>query len=81
MRPTDFATQLARFFADHLAAQRNVRPNTIRAYRDTFLLFLRFCRDLGKEIAGILLLPQETGWMERRPDLLSKVLEAVRREG
>lgn len=45
MRPTDFATQLARFFADYLASQRNVRPNTIKAYRDAFLLFLRFCRE------------------------------------
>ena len=47
MRPTDFATHLARFFADHLAAQRNASPNTTKAYRDAFLLLLRDCRDHG----------------------------------
>ena len=30
----------------YLAAQRNVSPNTIKAYRDVFTLLLRFCRDV-----------------------------------
>ena len=35
-------TLLRSFFEDHLAGQRDVSPNTIMAYRDAFLLFLRF---------------------------------------
>ena len=45
MKPTDFAIRLSAFFLDYLPAQRNVSPNTVRAYRDTFRLFLCFCRD------------------------------------
>jgi len=45
MKPTDFANQLTAFLGEYLPAQRNVSPNTIKAYRDTFKLFLRFCRD------------------------------------
>ena len=30
----------------NLAAQRNLSPNTIKAYRDVFTLLLRFCRDV-----------------------------------
>lgn len=35
-------TLLRSFFEDHLVGQRDVSPNTIMAYRDAFLLFLRF---------------------------------------
>ena len=45
MKPTDFSAQLTSYLTHHLAAQRNLSPNTIRAYRDAFTLFLRFCRD------------------------------------
>ncbi len=45
MKPTDFATQLTKFLGDYSAAQRNLSSNTIKAYRDTFTLLLRFCRD------------------------------------
>jgi len=45
MKPTDFAIRLSAFFLDYLPAQRNVSPNTVKAYRDTFRLFLCFCRD------------------------------------
>jgi site-specific recombinase XerD len=34
------------FLTHYLAAQRNVSPNTIKAYRDVFTLLLRFCRDI-----------------------------------
>ena len=34
------------FLTHYLAAQRNVSPNTIKAYRDVFTLLLRFCRDV-----------------------------------
>ncbi len=46
MKPTDLAIRLTTFLTDYLAAQRNVSPNTIKAYRDTFALLLRYCRDV-----------------------------------
>ena len=45
MKPTDLSVHLTGFLSHHLAAQRNLSPNTIRAYRDTFTLLLRYCRD------------------------------------
>ncbi len=45
MRPTDFATHLTAFLTTYMAGQRNASPNTIRSYRDTFVLLLRFLRD------------------------------------
>ncbi len=45
MRPmSDFATLLERFFTQRLMKQRQVSPNTIASYRDTFRLFLQFAR-------------------------------------
>jgi len=46
MKPTDFSIHVTRFLTHYLAAQRNLSPNTIRAYRDVFTLLLRFCRDI-----------------------------------
>ena len=46
MKPTDFSIHVTSFLTHHLAAQRNLSPNTIKAYRDVFILFLRFCRDV-----------------------------------
>jgi site-specific recombinase XerD len=37
-----FADLVRRFFTEHLVAQRNLCPNTIAAYRDSFRLLLRF---------------------------------------
>ncbi|MBC8205098.1 MAG: site-specific integrase [FCB group bacterium] len=45
MKPTDFALRLTSFLSDYLPSQRDVSPNTIKAYRDVFTLFLRYCRD------------------------------------
>ena len=45
MKAKDFSVHLSGFLMHHLSAQRNLSPNTIRAYRDAFTLFLRFCRD------------------------------------
>jgi len=45
MKPTDFAKRLKNFLGEYLPAQRNVSPNTIKAYRDAFKLLLRYCRD------------------------------------
>ena len=46
MKPTDFSNHVTRFLTHYLAAQRNLSPNTIKAYRDVFTLLLRFCRDV-----------------------------------
>jgi site-specific recombinase XerD len=45
MKPTDFALHLTAFFSEYLPGTRNLSPNTISAYRDTFRLLLLFCRD------------------------------------
>lgn len=46
MKPTDFSMYVTQFLTEHLAAQRNLSPNTVKAYRDVFTLLLRFCRDV-----------------------------------
>lgn len=45
MTATDFARHLHAFLTNYLPMQRNVSTNTIKSYRDTFTLFLRYCRD------------------------------------
>lgn len=40
--PADFSTLLERFFTKRLMSQRQVSPNTIASYRDTFRLFVQF---------------------------------------
>lgn len=44
MKPTDFAKALSHYLATFLPGQRNVSANTIKSYRDTFKLFLRYCK-------------------------------------
>jgi integrase/recombinase XerD len=46
MKPTDFSIHVTDFLTHYLGAQRNLSPNTIKAYRDVFTLLLRFCRDV-----------------------------------
>lgn len=46
MKPTDLSLHVTNFLTHHLAAQRNLSPNTVKAYRDVFMLLLRFCRDV-----------------------------------
>ena len=48
MTPTDFAPHVTTFLSTYLPAQRNLSPHTIKAYRDTFVLLLRYCRDVRK---------------------------------
>jgi integrase/recombinase XerD len=48
MKPTDFAARLTAFLGQYLPNQKNVSPNTIKAYRDAFTLLLRYCRDAQK---------------------------------
>jgi site-specific recombinase XerD len=44
MKPTDFAKALSHYLAVYLPGQRNVSANTVKLYRDTFKLFLRYCK-------------------------------------
>ena len=46
MKPTNFSIHVTNFLTHYLGAQRNLSPNTIKAYRDVFTLLLRFCRDV-----------------------------------
>lgn len=48
MKPTDFAKHLTSFFSEFLPGTRNLSSNTILSYRDTFKLFLAYCRDNEK---------------------------------
>ncbi len=43
MEPTDFAKALSHYLGVYLPGQRNVSANTVKSYRDTFKLFLRYC--------------------------------------
>ncbi len=45
MKQTDFAKTLARYLTDFLPGQRNVSPNTIKSYRDTFKQYLIFMQE------------------------------------
>jgi len=44
-KTNDFAFYLSLFLSKYLPGQRNLSPNTIASYRDTFKLFLVFCDD------------------------------------
>ncbi len=45
MATNDLAKQLSRFLSIYLPHERNVSPNTVSAYRDTFISLLLYLRD------------------------------------
>ncbi|WP_108822295.1 site-specific integrase [Dysgonomonas sp. Marseille-P4361] len=45
---TDFAKFLSRFLSEYLPHERNMSPNTILSYRDTFVQFITYMRDVQK---------------------------------
>ena len=45
IKQTDFAKTLTRYFSDFLPGQRNVSPNTIKSYRDTFKQYFHFMQE------------------------------------
>lgn len=45
MKETDFARYLTQFLSVYLPCQAGSKRNTQLAYRDSFSLFLRYCRD------------------------------------
>jgi integrase/recombinase XerD len=42
---TDFAKYLSRYLSAYLPHERNVSPNTIAAYRDSFVVFINYMKD------------------------------------
>lgn len=48
MKPTDFAKHLTEFLAVYLPSQKNVSRNTIRSYRDTFKLLIKYYQNIKK---------------------------------
>jgi site-specific recombinase XerD len=47
-KTTDFGECLTEYFTKHLSATRNLSPNTIMSYRDTFCLLLNFLSEKMK---------------------------------
>lgn len=45
IKPNDFAYMLSKFLTNHMAGERNLSPNTVLSYRDTFKLLLAYLRD------------------------------------
>jgi len=45
METTDFAKHLSAFLTKYLAGERNYSPNTILAYKDTFIQFITFMKE------------------------------------
>lgn len=45
---TDFARLLSRFLTDYLQHERNLSPNTIASYRDTFVQLVTYMREVCK---------------------------------
>jgi len=43
---TDFAKYLSKFLSEYLPFERNMSPNTIAAYRDTFVEFIGYMKDV-----------------------------------
>jgi integrase/recombinase XerD len=73
MKPTDFSVYVSHFLTHHLVAQRNLSPNTVKAYRDVFTLLLRFCRDSrGLPLERLCLDQIDTSLVEAFLDHLAK---------
>jgi len=68
MTTSDVAALITAFFVRHLAAERNVSPHTIAAYRDTLKLLLRFARDRARRPVAALRFEDLT------PDLILQFL-------
>lgn len=45
---TDFAKYLSKFLSEYLPHERNMSYNTVASYRDTFVLFINYMKDVHK---------------------------------
>ena len=72
--PPSFPALVQAFFVEHLTQQRALSPQTVAAYRDTFILFLGFAEArLGRSPAMITL-------SDITPDLITAFLDHLERE-
>ena len=72
--PPSFATLVQAYFAEHLTQHRALSPQTIAAYRDAFILFLRFAESrLGKA-------PTTMTLADITPDLIIAFLDHLERQ-
>ena len=46
MNNNDFATHLSAYFLKYMPTRTGYSGNTIKSYRDTFIIFLRYCKDV-----------------------------------
>lgn len=46
MKPTNLSIHLTHFLTEYIVGKRNLSPNTVKAYRDVFIILLEFCRDI-----------------------------------
>lgn len=60
MKPTDFSKSLTDYLGKYLPGERGVSTNTIKAYKDTFILFLRFMQSVNGKNANSLMLKDIT---------------------
>lgn len=73
MKPTDLSLHVTNFLTHYLAAQGNLSPNTIKAYRDVFTLLLRFGRDVrGIAVERLVLANVDVAFVEAFLDHLGK---------
>jgi len=71
MKQTDFAKTLRMYLSDFLPGQRNVSPNTIKSYRDTFKQFLTLCRKKQQQPIPHLSMNQ-LAYLLEQPDTTTK---------
>ncbi len=45
LKPTDFAYHLTTYLTTYLSGKRNFSKNTVKSYRDTFKLLIRYCNE------------------------------------
>ena len=68
---TDFAKHLSKFLSEYLPYERNMSPNTVKSYRDTFVQFIGYMKDVQNIKAERLTLDMVT--RQRVLDFLSWV--------
>lgn len=74
MKETDFAQYLTQFLSVYLPCQVGSKRNTQIAYRDSFSLFLRYCRDQEN------LLPEKLTVAKINRDLILRFLQWLEEE-
>jgi site-specific recombinase XerD len=55
MQPTDFSKCLTSFLTKYLPAERGASTNTIAAYRDSFILLIKYLDSAGTKVNRITL--------------------------